>query len=123
MTPEKALELASQYGIVNVVLVFVLSFLAWLVYYVITNEREREKEKNAESERRDERWSLLVEKLDNRTNERHENNQKAMVKLEEADRKQREEHEQILRNQSEKMRHLEKISGILDSISARMKTN
>ena len=123
MTPEKALELASQYGIVNVVLVFVLSFLAWLVYYVITNEREREKEKNAESERRDERWSLLVEKLDNRTNERHENNQKAMVKLEEADRKQREEHEQILRNQSEKMRQLEKISGILDSISARMKTN
>lgn len=123
MTPEKALELASQYGIVNVVLVFVLSFLAWLVYYVITNEREREKEKNAESERRDERWSLLVEKLDNRTNERHENNQKAMVKLEESDRKQREEHEQILRNQSEKMRQLEKISGILDSISARMKTN
>lgn len=123
MTPEKALELASQYGIVNVVLVFVLSFLAWLVYYVITNEREREKEKNAESERRDERWSLLVEKLDNRTNERHENNQKAMVKLEEADRKQIEEHEQILRNQSEKMRQLEKISGILDSISARMKTN
>ena len=46
-----------------------------------------------------------------------------MVKLEEADRKQREEHEQILRNQSEKMRQLEKISGILDSISARMKTN
>lgn len=123
MTPEKALELASQYGIVNVVLVFVLSFLAWLVYYVITNEREREKEKNAESERRDERWSLLVEKLDNRTNERHENNQKAMAKLEEADRKQREEHEQILRNQAEKMRHLEKISGILDSISARMKAN
>ena len=123
MTPEKILELASQYGIINVVLVLVLSFLAWLVYYVITNEREREKEKNAESERRDERWSLLVEKLDNRTNERHENNQKAMVKLEEADRKQREEHEQILRNQSEKMRQLEKISGILDSISARMKTN
>lgn len=123
MTPEKALELASQYGILNVVLILVLFFLAWLVYYVITNEREREKEKNAESERRDERWSLLVEKLDNRTNERHENNQKAMVKLEEADRKQREEHEQILRNQSEKMRQLEKISGILDSISARMKTN
>lgn len=123
MTPEKALELASQYGILNVVLILVLFFLAWLVYYVITNEREREKEKNAESERRDERWSLLVEKLDNRTNERHENNQKAMVKLEESDRKQREEHEQILRNQSEKMRQLEKISGILDSISARMKTN
>ena len=123
MTPEKALELASQYGILNVVLILVLFFLAWLVYYVITNEREREKEKNAESERRDERWSLLVEKLDNRTNERHENNQKAMVKLEEADRKQIEEHEQILRNQSEKMRQLEKISGILDSISARMKTN
>ena len=123
MTPEKALELASQYGILNVVLILVLFFLAWLVYYVITNEREREKEKNAESERRDERWSLLVEKLDNRTNERHEDNQKAMVKLEEADRKQREEHEQILRNQSEKMRQLEKISGILDSISARMKTN
>lgn len=123
MTPEKALELASQYGIVNVVLVFVLSFLAWLVYYVITNEREREKEKNAESERRDQRWSVLVERLDNRSNERHETNQKAMAKLEEADRKQREEHEQILRNQSEKMRHLEKISGILDSISARMKIN
>ena len=123
MTPEKILELASQYGIINVVLVLVLSFLAWLVYYVITNEREREKEKNAASERSDQRWSVLVEKLDNRTNERHDLNMKAMAKLEEADHRQREEHEQILRNQAEKMRHLEKISGILDSISARLKAH
>lgn len=127
MAPEKALELASQYGILNVVLILVLFFLGALVIYVIKQGREREIDQAKQNAIREERLITLLQKdlkeNDERTNERHENNLKAMAKLEEADRRQREEHETIILNQKSCSDQHHNISILLESLLTKIKIN
>lgn len=121
MTPEKALELASQFGIVNVVLILALFFSFWLVFYVLREGRSREKEQAQANKERDERWAVLYEKLELRTDERHLRNQEAMSKLAEADRRQREEHEVILSNQKIMTEQHRQIATLLENLLLKAK--
>lgn len=121
MSPERILELSSQYGILNVVLILTLFFLASLVLYILKQSREREVEQAKQNDIRDNRWCILVEKIEERTAERHLANQSAMAKLEEADRRQREEHEEILRNQKAGQDQHQAIANLLNQLIIKVK--
>ncbi len=105
MDPKTALELSNQYGVAAVILFIVVFYLGGLIYYVLKQNREREKEQNLLNAKREERLALLIEvhlaAMETKVNERHVQNQAAMAVLSEADRRQREEHEMMLRIQKE----------------------
>lgn len=117
---EEILRLSQQYGILNVVLILVLFFLGGLVVYVLKQSRQREIDQSKENARRDERWALLIEKIESRSNERHEANLKAMSILAEEDRRQREEHDAFIKEQRESNRQKELIVRILDKICLKL---
>lgn len=111
MTPnlKEALELSQQYGIIAVVFFLMAFFLGGLIIYVLK-----------QNERRENRYFDLVENkmasIEERTNERHEINQKALTSLAEADRRQREEHEVFLMNQKAGADQHQKISALLNEL-------
>lgn len=113
---EEALKMSEHYGIQNVVLIIVLFFMGGLIIYVLKQSREREIEQSKENARRDERFAVLIERIEEKTNERHDINQKAMSVLSEAERRQREEHEVIMRVQAESVKQRETIARILERI-------
>lgn len=119
-TTEEALKLSQKYGIDNFVLILTLFFMAGLIIYVLRQSRQREVEQAKENARRDERWSTLIEKIEVRSNERHDANQKALALLAEADRRQREEHDAFLKEQRESNRQKEVIVRILDKICLKL---
>lgn len=119
----KALELSHQYGITAVVLFVVVFFLAYLIIYVLKENRAREKEQSLLNVAREERLAKLIEvhinAIESKTNERHIENQKAMATLAEADRRQREEHEVMIRLQRDSEDQHKKIALILERIMTR----
>lgn len=117
---EEILKLSQQYGILNVVLIIVLFFMGGLIIYVLRQSREREIEQAKENMRRDDRWASLIERMEEKANERHDSNQKSMNILSEADRRQREEHDVFMKQLIEYGKHREVIIRILDKISLRL---
>ena len=87
-------------------------FLGGLVLYVLR-----------QNERREKNYFDLVETTfrssEEKTIERHLANQAAMMVLAEADRRQREEHEVMLRNQKSASEEHAKISEILNNLLSR----
>lgn len=112
-TTQKALELSSQYGIVAVAFFLMAIFLGSLVFYVLR-----------QNERRENLYFALVTKeikdIEISTAKRHDENQVAMSKLAEADRRQRDEHEKILENQKTCVDQHQKISNLLDTLLNRI---
>lgn len=78
-------------------------------------------------ERRENKLFDLIEKKlkdsEDRTNERHIANQSAMAILAEADRRQREEHVLILKNQEASDVQHKQISSLLDTLITKLKFN
>ena len=101
MTPEKAIELASKYDPLTVVLILIIFFFAGFILYVMRVQ-----------ERRENRLFDVIEKKmkdnEERMQERHIANQEAMAVLAEADKRQREEHNKMI--------------SLLDSLVLRIKT-
>ena len=124
MTPEKALELSNQYGVATVILFIVVFYLGGLVWYIFKQSREREVEQAAVNAKREERLANLIEihlkSSEEKTTERHVANQASMAVLAEADRRQREEHVQILENQKACEKQHESIMKILDGMLLRL---
>lgn len=117
---EETLKMTQQYGIQNVVFIIVLFFMGGLIIYVLKQSRQREIDQSRENARRDERWALLIEKMESRSNERHEANVKAMSVLAEEDRRQREDHAEFIKEQRESNRQKELIVRILDKICLKL---
>lgn len=131
----KAVELSAQYGVTTVVLFIVVFYLGGLVWYIIRQGYQREKEQTARekdqavrNEKREERLASLIEihlaNNEQKSNERHLSHLIALGKLEEADRRQREEHEEILRCQKDTQKQHEYLirimSGILDRLNCKV---
>lgn len=125
MDPTKALELSSQYGVAAVILFIVVFYLGGLIYYVLKQNREREKEQSAMNKEREERLAKIIEvhiqAVEDKTNERHLSNQQAMAILAEADRRQREEHETMIKLQNTSEKQHETIARILERILTKLK--
>lgn len=109
MSPEKALELASQYGILNVVLILILFFFAGFILYVMRLQ-----------ERRENKLFDFMEKdfkgHEQKETERHMVITAALTLITEADKRQRDEHDVMLRNQKEGHEQHQRITSLLDSL-------
>lgn len=120
MTPDKAIELSSQYGVSTVILFIVTFYLGGLVWFIFKQSRERELEQVKINKEREDMLYKLVEVTlksnEDKTNERHLSNLAAMNTLAEADRRQREEHEKIIHGQLDFFNESKKITDILKEI-------